>query len=177
MAVGFGLGVASATVWQFLYGSAFLPALAADATGKIRLGFYVATAMAATLWLMRHLLSMLVLILPVFYCSQHRSTLEGAVGMYVAERATSFCSATQVCHQGAERPAHRQEALRRLCKEITGKPRVRDHEACPSPSSVHSSTWRKQLATRKGIPAPSPRGLWAEAEATESLTSAGEVKR
>ncbi|CAE7734853.1 PAP3 [Symbiodinium sp. CCMP2592] len=50
VAVGFGLGVASATVWQFLYGSAFLPALAADATGQIRLGFYVATAMAATLF-------------------------------------------------------------------------------------------------------------------------------
>ena len=60
MAVGFGLGVASAAVWQFLYGSAFLPVLAADTTGKLRFGFYVATAMAATLWLMQHLLSRLV---------------------------------------------------------------------------------------------------------------------
>ncbi|CAE7202434.1 LPPE2 [Symbiodinium natans] len=48
--VGFGLGVASAALWQLLYGSVYLPALAADATGRLRLGLYAATAFAATVF-------------------------------------------------------------------------------------------------------------------------------
>ena len=54
VAAGFALGATSAAMWQLLYGVAYLPAAAADVTGRLRLCLYTLTALAAAVCLRPH---------------------------------------------------------------------------------------------------------------------------